>query len=116
MTKLTPEQVAEITERVKYDTYKHTSKLASPDIAALLADRASLVAKAREWRTDWENAPKDGTPVLVSDGKDIACASYSDVLRDWIVHPQMWEGDGWTGGVAEVQFSATHFMLTQLPK
>ena len=63
------------------------------------------------WMGEWqpiETAPKNGVRVLCADGDDVATAEWTNAR--WVVSPTVWEGDGEYGGLADLEFSPTHWM------
>jgi hypothetical protein len=55
-----------------------------------------------------ETAPKDGNRILVSGNTDIATTEFTN--GRWVLSPIAWDGDGETGGIADLEFVPTHWM------
>jgi hypothetical protein len=68
--------------------------------------------------TGWQlirDAPKDGTRILVSDGREVATSEFTG--GRWLLSPRAWEGCGERGGMADLDFRPSHWMpLPDLPK
>lgn len=67
------------------------------------------------WQTI-ETAPKDGDPIMVSDGEMVECAAW--VNGRWVASTGMttvWEGDGERGGLMDSNIEPTHWMSLPEP-
>jgi hypothetical protein len=66
--------------------------------------------------SDWkpiETAPKDGTRILVSDGAEFATTEFTN--GRWILSPTAWDGDGDTGGLADLDLKPIYWTIPPPP-
>lgn len=66
-----------------------------------------------------KTAPEDGTRVLAgrpTDGSHILNVATAEFTNGrWIVSPTAWDGDGDTGGLADLDFEPTHWLPLPQP-
>ena len=60
-----------------------------------------------------ETAPRDGTRIIVANGREFACAEWTN--GRFVQSPIAWEGSDDRGGLADLDFDPTHWMIPDLP-
>ena len=74
----------------------------------MMNDNLDIEAPMTKWR-EISTAPMDGSEVVVRSNSDVGVAEFTN--GRWVISPTVWEGGDETGGLADLPFTPTHWIL-----